>query len=92
MSSPGDYLNIMAEELTINAIRAEVINARTKFPSNKKLLAALGEEYGELCKALMQDRPRDEIEREAIQVAAVAVRILEEGDADFENKDWDARS
>lgn len=34
---------------------------------------------------MLQGRPRDEIEREAIQVACVAVRIIEEGDETFEN-------
>jgi len=72
-----------AEGLTLDAINAEVMKARLKFPGNAKLLAALVEEVGELAKALLQRRPKDEIEREAIQVAAVAVRIIEEGDADF---------
>lgn len=71
--------------VTLDAIGAEVIRARMKFPGNRLLLAALTEEVGELAKAMLQDRPRAEIEREAIQVCAVAVRILEEGDASFAN-------
>lgn len=76
--------------VTIHAVIAEVLNARTKFPGNKHLLAALTEEVGELAQAMLQDRPHDEIEREAIQVAAVAVRIIEEGDSAFRVKDWSA--
>lgn len=67
------------------AISDEVLRARTKFPRNNLLTIALGEEYGELCKAQLQRRPRAEIVREAIQVAALAVRIIEEGDSNFDN-------
>ena len=78
------------DDLTLDAIRAEVFKARTKFPGNKHLLAALVEEVGELAQAMLQDLPRDEIEKEAIQVACVAVRIIEEGDSAFDVKDWSA--
>jgi hypothetical protein len=78
------------EPLTLSAITAETIHARLKFPGNKHLLAALVEEVGELAQAMLQDKPRDQIEREAIQVATVAVRIIEEGDAAFDVKDWSA--
>lgn len=70
---------------TMIAISKEVFRARTKFPGNRLLLAALTEEVGELAKAMLQDRPREEIHREAVQVCAVAVRIIEEGDASFAN-------
>ena len=69
--------------LTLQAVGAEVIKARLKFPGNRHMLAALTEEVGELAQALLQGKPRDEIEREAIQVACVALRIIEEGDASF---------
>lgn len=71
------------EELTLTAVGAEVMRARFKFPANAHLLAALMEEVGELAQAMLEGRPRDEIEKEAIQVACVAVRIVEEGDSDF---------
>lgn len=70
---------------TVIAISKEVFRARTKFPGNRLLLAALTEEVGELAKAMLQDRPREEVVREAVQVAAVAIRIIEEGDASFAN-------
>jgi NTP pyrophosphatase (non-canonical NTP hydrolase) len=75
----------LPEEITISAIKAEVTRARLKFPGNRFLLAALTEEVGELARALLQRRPREEWEREAIQVACVAVRIIEEGDATFDD-------
>ena len=68
---------------TIDDLRNESAGARAKFPGNRFLLAALTEEVGELAKAMLQKRPAAEIEREALQVACVAVRILEEGDATF---------
>lgn len=73
------------EPLTLDAINAECMKARLKFPGNNLLLAALMEEVGELARALLQRKPKDEVEREAIQVCAVAVRIIEEGDATFAN-------
>lgn len=68
---------------TIFALAGEVGRARDKFPSNRHLTHALIEEVGELAQAQLQNRSRDEIRREAIQVACVALRIFEEGDPDF---------
>jgi NTP pyrophosphatase (non-canonical NTP hydrolase) len=68
---------------TVCDIAEEVIRAREKFPGNRFMLAALVEEVGELAKALLQRRPKEEIEREAIQVACLAIRIIEEGDRSF---------
>jgi NTP pyrophosphatase (non-canonical NTP hydrolase) len=68
---------------TFDDINRELIRARTKFPGNRFLLAALTEEAGELAKALLQKRPRSEVQAEAVQVAAMAIRIIEEGDASF---------
>ena len=80
----------LPNDLTIGAINVEVMKARTRFPGNKHLLAALTEEVGELAQAMLQNKSRDEITKEAIQVACVAIRIIEEGDAAFDSKDWDA--
>jgi NTP pyrophosphatase (non-canonical NTP hydrolase) len=85
------------QDLTIQAIKAEVTRARLKFPGNDVMLAALSEEHGELANALLElrfatiakqpkyylDRLRDNVQKEAIQVAAVAIRILEDGDSSF---------
>lgn len=68
---------------TRDALCAEVTRARAKFPGNRHLLAALTEEVGELAQAMLQGKPTAEIQREALQVACVALRIFEEGDASF---------
>ena len=72
------------DDLTQDAIAAEVFRARLKFPKNRNLLPALMEEVGELAQAFLQRKPKDEIEKEAIQVACVAIRILEEGCPEFD--------
>jgi len=69
---------------TLDAVAAEVIKGRLKFPGGKALLPALMEEVGELAKALLQKRPKDEWQMEAIQVACVAIRIVEEGCPEFD--------
>jgi hypothetical protein len=71
-------------------IEEEIDRARAKYPSNEFMLDALHEEGGELAQAMI-DYSRSEsgskaktvkdIYMEAIQTAAVAIRILEEGDA-----------
>lgn len=63
----------------------EMVRAREKFPANALLLAALAEEMGELAKALLQREGSDRVRKEALQVACVAMRIYEEGDATFDN-------
>lgn len=57
----------------------EVIRARSMFPQPNALLAALMEEVGELAEALLE-KDTDEIRKEAVQVAAMAIRIATEGD------------
>lgn len=71
-------------------IDAELEFARFKFPSTKYLLAALVEEVGELAQALI-DHSRgkttaEHIYEEAIQVAAMAIRLAEEGSEEFPYK------
>lgn len=83
MKARGRYESMLAEDLTIDALQAEIVKARLKFPGNRFLLAALTEEVGELAKALLQKKGEDVIVREAIQVACVALRIVEEGDGSF---------
>jgi len=74
--------------LTMLLVREEVRCARKQFPHNKHLLGALMEEVGELAKAFLQGEPRHRITSEAIQVAAVAIRIIEERDGDYDG--WTA--
>lgn len=72
--------NCAPSAVTLAMIAAEVQRGRKKFPGRRFLLAALAEEVGELAEA-MADGRHAEAKREAIQCAAVAVRIAEEGDA-----------
>lgn len=83
----------MLNSETIYAIGVELRNAREKFPANTNLIPALMEEVGELASAFLElrfaverkDSPaelssrRSKIDHEAIQVIAVATRIIEEG-------------
>lgn len=70
---------------TLDRLVAEILRARTKFPGNALLLAALTEEVGELAQALLQRQGPERVTAEALQVATVALRIAEEGDATFAN-------
>jgi hypothetical protein len=64
---------------TLVDISHEVERGRAKFPGGRFLLAALGEEVGELALAVVSG-DAEQIRLEAIQCAAVAVRIIEEGE------------
>lgn len=71
----------------IELVELEIQDARRKFPSNKQRLAALVEEVGELANALLEydrgKKTREDVISEAVQVAAMAVRVAEEGSAEF---------
>lgn len=73
-------------ELTLSAVSAEAIRAHIKHRdrggsildptmSTEKKLAALGEELGEVCRALTYDgdQGRDHLVKELIQLASVAL-------------------
>lgn len=66
-------------EVMLAEIRAEVARARSKFPDAEGSMCALTEEVGELAKAMLDEAP-ERIYREAMQVAAMAVRVATEGD------------
>jgi hypothetical protein len=74
------YTQSPSEE-SLGDLAEELVRARRKFPGNDHLTVALGEEFGELCRAQLQRKGRDEIRKEALQVACVAMRIYEEEDA-----------
>lgn len=63
----------------LSEVRAEVISARKKFPDPDALLAALTEEVGEVAKAML-DEHWGRVRAECVQVAAMALRLAEEGD------------
>ena len=69
---------------------AEVMGAREKFPGSNPNFAALIEEVGELAKDLLQQsyephkgKTAAHVYREAVQVAAMALRVACEGDPTF---------
>jgi NTP pyrophosphatase (non-canonical NTP hydrolase) len=69
-------------------VRGELDAARGQFPGSTHMLAALMEEVGELAQALMEhdrdgSQTTQEVLREAVQVAAMAIRVAAEGDENF---------
>lgn len=72
-------------------VEEEIKLHRLAFPGNEHLLAALVTKVGTLANTLLMGkaavwRIEQEIEQEACHVACVAVRIMTEGDADFERR------
>lgn len=80
-----------SDEMIIQDIRDELVRARHKFPTNRHQLAAFNEEAGELTKAMLDyecEHKRnivspEDIYYEAVQAAAMAIRVATEGDSDF---------
>ena len=70
---------------SLDELKSEVMRARTKFPDNALLFTALVEEVGELAKAYLQRESMGRIEKEALQIACVAMRIYEESDPTYDN-------
>jgi NTP pyrophosphatase (non-canonical NTP hydrolase) len=67
----------------VGSMYNEIHRAQTKFPYPNPNLAALMEEVGELAQAMLQNKNPDEIYREAVQVATMAMRCALEGDPQF---------
>lgn len=65
------------------AISAELIRARTKFPGKNVTFAALVEEVGELATATFEESA-ERVRKEAIQVAVMAMRMVLDGDHCFD--------
>ena len=64
-------------------VRAELHRARAKFPGDRVMTVALAEEFGELCKAVL-DEPRARVRKEAVQTATMAARVVLDGDSSVE--------
>jgi hypothetical protein len=79
----GNLVQLSPRLTTLRDVAEEVRRARTMYPRNDHMLAALMEEVGELAQAYLQGKAWSEIRGEAIQVACIAIRITEESDADF---------
>lgn len=75
------------KDSTYEDLCQELVAARKKFKGNKFQAMAVGEEFGELFQALLDvqygKKKPYEVYVEAIQAAAMAIRIAEEGDADM---------
>lgn len=77
-------------ERVIALIREELNKARTKFPSTRHLMVAKTEEDGELANALIEHHRQNpevsafDVVMEAVQSAAMAIRVATEGDSDFD--------
>lgn len=70
-------------EAFIDEVRAELMRARAKFPGNRIMTVALAEEFGELCKAVL-DESKANVRKEAVQTAVMAARVVLDGDGSVE--------
>ena len=81
MQFPEHFNGLISFDPTIiEDLSSELIRARNKFPNGHNLNLALLEEFGECVQAQLQNLGQQKIRKEAIQVMAMAVRIIEEGD------------
>lgn len=67
------------EHTFVDDVLGELRRARGKFPSSNASMTALVEEVGELARAMLSESPHA-IYQEAVQVAAMAMRVALEGD------------
>jgi NTP pyrophosphatase (non-canonical NTP hydrolase) len=77
-------------ELALSNLAQEIKFARAKFPSTEDILASITEELGELAQALQEQKHEphkgkssEDIYKEAIQVAATAIRLAVEGTSNY---------
>lgn len=68
----------LERELVVD-ILAELKRARAKFPGPDATFAAMVEEAGEVATAMMEE-PVENVRKEAIQLAVMAIRIVLDGD------------
>lgn len=71
------------EQKVLNEILEELTRARNKFPGKNVTFAALVEEVGEVATAIFEES-RDNVRKEAIQVAVMACRLILDGDETYE--------
>lgn len=98
VSIPGDWVAVYpgpadevrqatVEEVFLAEVLDEVLRARAKFPGDRVMGLALAEEFGELIKAVLDETP-ERVRREAVQTAAMCVRLVLDGDGSV--KEWRA--
>lgn len=78
----------MNDDQIFSDIKKELARARKAYPTNKHRLAKLHEESGELAQALVKheesgEKTPNDIYMEAVQTAAMAIRVATEGDSTF---------
>lgn len=91
---PRKYITVIPQnKLLANIFKdigAEVAAARSKYPSNQFMIAALMEEVGEASQAMIDHSfgkdSKSHIYLELVQVAAVAIRLMLEGSQEFKFK------
>lgn len=76
---PSDSTGDDPVDLFLAEVRAELVRARAKFPGDRIMTIALAEEFGELCKAIL-DEPAANVRKEAVQTAVMAARVVLDGD------------
>lgn len=67
----------------IEVLQQEVERSRAKYPTSAHTFAAIVESTGTLAKALLCDEHPNIVRAKAFKVAALAVRLIEEGDPLF---------
>lgn len=82
-TSPRVTLTPTPEAELASKILAELQRARAKFPGKNVTFAALVEEVGELSTALFEESAQS-VEKEAVQVAVMAMRVVLDGDHCFD--------
>ncbi len=81
IAAPGKAEHSVLDDVEtfLDEVRAELVRARTKFPGDRIITIALAEEFGELCKAVL-DEPAANVRKEAVQTAVMAARVVLDGD------------
>lgn len=82
-TSPADKVQDAAVHRLMAEIEKELTRARAKFPGKNVTFAALIEEVGELATAIFEE-PAENVGKEAIQVAVMAIRLILDGDQTYE--------
>src|SRR3569623_2784787 len=67
-----------SSRVSFEAVRDEVKNGRDRYPAPDGLVCALAEHSGKVAQAML-DQPWHMVQREAMEVIAIAVRLIEEG-------------
>lgn len=82
------HADASAVEGFLTEVRAELLRARAKFPGDRIMTIALAEEFGELCKAVLNE-PAANVRKEAIQTAVMCARVVLDGDGSV--NEWRAQ-